>query len=137
MLNSFNSLENSTPQSLGLTSQDRELVSILDELQNVSVTGPSNNTDSTGLTGYFCSGTVFNLSNRVLSDAEIKVLEKGLDYAPIQNKINELELSNDFNEFGRRMRRKWYFRNEVTPNFREVPAFRPKFLRNPPKDTLI
>ena len=79
MINSFNSLENSTPQGLGLTFQDRELVSILDELQNVSVTGPSNNTDSTGLTGYFCSGTVFNLSNRVLSDAETKILEKGLD----------------------------------------------------------
>ena len=101
MLNSFNSLKNSTPESLGLTSQDRELASILDELQNVSVTGPSNNTDSTRLTGYFCSETVFNLSNRVLSDAEIKVLEKGLDYAPIQNKINEPELRSDFNEFGR------------------------------------
>ena len=133
MLNSFNSLENSTPQSLGLTSQDRELVSILDELQNVSVTGPSNNTDSTRLTGYFCSETVFNLSNRVLSDAEIKVLEKGLDYAPIQNKINEPELRNDFNEFCRRMRLKWYFRNEVTPNFSEVPAFRPTSSWNPPK----
>ena len=137
MLNSFNSLENGTPQSLGLTSQDRELVSILDELQNVSVTGPSNNTDSTRWTGYFCSETVFNLSNRVLSDAEIKVLEKGLDYAPIQNNINEPELRNDFNEFGRRMRRKRYFRNEATPNFSEVPAFRPKFLPNPPKATLI
>ena len=30
MLNSSNSLENSTPESYGLTSQDRELVSILD-----------------------------------------------------------------------------------------------------------
>ena len=60
---SSNALENSTPESLGLTSQDRELVSILDELQNVSVTGPSNNTDSTRLTGYFCSETVFNLSS--------------------------------------------------------------------------
>ena len=79
MLNSSNSLENSTPESLDLTSQDRELDSILDELQNVSVTGPSNNTDSTGLTVYFCLETVFNLSNRVLSDAEIKILEKGLD----------------------------------------------------------
>ena len=79
----------------------------------MSVTGPSNNTDSTRLTGYFCSETVFNLSNRVLSDAEIKVLEKGLDYAPIQNKIIEPELRNDFNEFCRRMRLKWYFRNEL------------------------
>ena len=78
MLNSSNSLENSTPESPGLTCQDRELVCILDELENVSVTGPSNNTGSTRLTGYFCSETLFNLSNRVASDAEIKVLEKGL-----------------------------------------------------------
>ena len=45
MQNSSNSLENSTSDSLGLTSQDRELISILDELQNISVSGPSNNTD--------------------------------------------------------------------------------------------
>ena len=42
-------------------------------------------------TGYFCSDTAFNLSKKVLSDAEIKLLEKGLDYAPIQRKINEPE----------------------------------------------
>ena len=50
-----NSLENSTPDSLGLTSSDRELICILDKLQNMNVTGPSNNTDSTRLIGYFCS----------------------------------------------------------------------------------
>ena len=76
-----------------------ELISILDELQNITVTGPSSNKDSTHLTGYFCSETVFNLSNRTLSDAEIKVLKKGLDYVPIQNKINKPELRNDCNEF--------------------------------------
>ena len=130
---SSNALENSTPESLGLTSQDRELVSILDELQNVSVTGPSNNTDSTCLSGYFCLETVFNLSSRVLSDVEIKVLEKGLDYVPIQNKINKPELRNDFNEFCRRMHLTWYFCNEVTPNFSEAPVFRPKSSWNPPK----
>ena len=69
----------------------------------MNVTGPSNNTDNTRLTGYFCSETVFNLSNRDLSEAEIKVSEKGLDYAPIQNKINEPKLMNDFNEFCRKM----------------------------------
>ena len=49
-----------------------------------------------------------------------------------QNKINEPELRNDFNEFCRRMHLKWYFRN-VTPNFSEVPAFRPKSSWNPLK----
>ena len=54
--------------------------------------------DESRLTGYFCSGTIFNLSNRVFSDHEIKVLEKGLDFAPIQRKINEPELRSDFGD---------------------------------------
>ena len=40
-------------------------------------------------------------------DIEIKVLEKGFDLAPIQNKINEPELRSDFEEFSRRMRTKF------------------------------
>ena len=134
MQNSSNSLENSTPDNLGLTSQDRQLISILDSLRSVSVTGPSNNTDSTRLTGYIGFETAFNLNNRAaLSDEEIKVLEKELDYVPIQNKINEPELRNDFNEFCRKMPLKGYFRNEVTSNFSKVLAFRPKSTWNPPK----
>ena len=56
-------------------------------------------TDESRLSGYFCSKTVFNLSNRVLSDAETRTLEKGLDYAPIQRKINERELRRNSNDF--------------------------------------
>ena len=33
--------------------------------------------------------TIFNLSHRVLSDAEIKLPEKELDFAPIQMKISQ------------------------------------------------
>ena len=89
-------------------------------------------TDESRLSGYFCSETVFNLSNRVLSDAEIRVLGKGLDYAPIQRKMSEPELIHDFNDFCRRMRLKWHFRDE--PNtFSETPAFRPKSTWVPPK----
>ena len=49
---------------------------------------------------------VFNLSKKILTDIEIKVLEKGLDYAPIQNKINEPEPRRVFEEFCRRSRLK-------------------------------
>ena len=42
-------------------------------------------------------------------------------------------MRNDFNEFCRRIRLTWYFRNEDTPNFSEVPAFRPKSSWNSPK----
>ena len=78
------------------------------------------------LKGYFCSNTVFNLSGKVLSESEIKVLEKGLDFAPFQRKVNEPKLGRDSEEFCRRMRIKWYFRNEISENFSKVPAFSPK-----------
>ena len=62
------------------------------------------NFSATPITGYFCSDTVFNLSNRILTDIEIIV--KGLDFAPMQRKINEPELRQDFAEFCKRMRTK-------------------------------
>ena len=81
----------------------------------------------------FCSDTVFNLSSKVLMDTEINIHEQGLDFAPIQNKINQPELRKDFEEFCRRMRIKWYFRNEISENFSEKPAFTPKSKWKPPK----
>ena len=65
---------------------------------------------------------------------EIKILEKGLDYVPIQNKINEPELRRDFENFARRMRLKRYFRNEPSSSFSECPSFKPKSSWKPPKN---
>ena len=76
---------------------------------------------------------MFNLTKKVSIDAEIKVLEKDLDYAPIQNKVNKPELCSDFEECCRKMRLKWYFRrNDPTPNFNKRPSFTPNFLWKPP-----
>ena len=80
--------------------------------------------------GYFCSHTVFNLSNKVLTQTEISVLDKGLGFVP--NMINEADLRRDFNEFGRKMRCKWYFRDEPSAEFSEIPTFRPKSTWKPP-----
>ena len=44
------------------------------------------------LVGYFCSGIVSNLSRKILTDTEIKVLGNDLDFVPMQNKINEPKL---------------------------------------------
>ena len=57
---------------------------------------------------------------------EIKILEEGLDYSPIQDKINETELRRNSEDFARRMRLKWYFRNEPTSSFSEHPSFTSK-----------
>ena len=122
--------------------EDMELLEILEEFQN------SNEIISSGssgdvipdkrlikflIRGCFCSNTVFNLSGSVLSESEVKVLEKGLDFAPFQRKVNEPELRIDFEEFCRRMGIKSYFRNEISENFSEVPAFSPKSSWNPPQ----
>ena len=56
--------------------QDKEILSILEELEQLQCRSITN---SNRISGYFCSDTVFNLSKKVLSDMEIKILEKGLD----------------------------------------------------------
>ena len=68
----------------------------------------------------------------MLTVRERKVLEKSLDFAPIQRKINEEELRRDFDEFCRRMRLKWHFWDEPQ-GFNETPTFTPKSTWHPPK----
>ena len=83
--------------------QDIELFEILEEFQNsyeiISSGSSYDGIPDKRLTGYFCSDTVFNLSDRVLFKSEIRVLEKGLDFVPFQRKVNEPELRKDFEEF--------------------------------------
>ena len=77
-----------------------ELLQILEELQNSNEIISSNSScdviPDIRLKGYFCPDTVFNLSGKVLSESEIKVLGKGLDFARFQRKVNEPELRRDF-----------------------------------------
>ena len=65
--------------------QDEELLSILEDLQHFEI--PENINVSNRIQGYFSSDTVFDLS-KVLSETEMKVIAKRLDFAPIQNNIN-------------------------------------------------
>ena len=106
---------------------------MLDILEELGKEHDVNVTSLGRLRGHFCSDTIFNLSYRVLSDAEIKVLEKGLDFAPIQKKINEPELREDFEEFCHRMRVRWHLRNEPSESFSKKPAFSPKSSWKPPQ----
>ena len=118
---------------MSLDTHDEEILNILEELQcSAGQRIVEECTEKCGLTGNFVSDTVFNLSIKALSDTKIRVLEKGLDFAPVQNNINELELRRNFKEFCQRMRLKWYFRNKPTPEFSDRPAFSSKSLWNPP-----
>ena len=68
------------------SSQDEELLSILQDLQQIS--SSETNSSRKCICGYFCSDTVFNLSSKVLTDIEINTPEKGLGFAPRIELIN-------------------------------------------------
>ena len=54
----------------------------------------------------------------------------------IHNITDEPELRKDFEEFYRRMRIKWYFRNDISHPFSEKPAFIPRSKWKSPKSHL-
>ena len=68
----------------------------------------------------------------MLNKIEIKVLENGLSFVRTPNIINEEGFRRDFGELSRKRRCKWYFRDEPSLNFSEIPAFRPKSNWKPP-----
>ena len=92
-------------------SGDEELVNILHDLHKSQRVTAEKSPKSVNrrLKGYFCSKTVFNRSRKVLLETEIRVLEKGLGFAPTLTRISESDLKIDLNEFSRKMRCKWYF----------------------------
>ena len=67
-----------------------------------------------------------------MAETEIRVLAKDLGFARTPTKINATDLRADFNGFARKMRCKWFLRDEPTENFSEAPAFRVKSSWNPP-----
>ena len=51
-------------------------------------------------------------------------MEKCLGFVCTPNMIKKADSRRDFNEFSRKMRCKWYFINEASGEFSEIPAFR-------------
>ena len=89
--------------------------------RNISTKGISSAgltiTDKGRLKSNFSLDTVFNLNHKVFTKTKIKVLERGLDFAPTQ-KCRVVEFC--------RMQVKWHFRNEITKYFSTTPVFRSK-----------
>ena len=88
------------------------------------------------LEGKFVSSNVINLSRRNLSEVEISFLSKGLMFVPTANKIDRVKLKTELEEYGRKHRLIWYFRNyeKLFP----YEKFRPNSTFNPRnKDTVI
>ena len=89
------------------------------------------------LEGKFVSDNVINLSRRNLSEAEISLLPpKVLKFVPTANKIDRAKLKTELEDYGRKLRLMWDFRNVEKPfqydKLRPMSPFNP---RN--KDTII
>ena len=77
---------------------------------------------------------VVNLSSYQLSDTDVKLLSKGLNFCPRPKTCNAFEMEKDFKDFARRMRLKQHFFNkdEVGLKFRPKSHFTP-----PPGDAAL
>ena len=68
-----------TSQDKEFTSRDKELLSVLESIQNMNDPLNSRNQISVAserrLSGYLCLETVFNLSRNIFTDTEINILE--------------------------------------------------------------
>ena len=81
------------------------------------------------LEGKFASKNVFKLSRRNLSPPEISLLSKSLKFVPSANKIDRAKLERELEEYGRKLRLMWHFRNDERTFTAE--KFRPKSSFNP------
>ena len=82
--------------------------------------------------GKFVSRNVFNLSDRVLTENEIKVLDKGLNFVPTPEKLDRLQIKNDLEKLGRDIKLRMFYQNDLSPSFSEKPAFKVPSSRTPP-----
>ena len=81
------------------------------------------------LEGKLVNKDVINLSRRNLSQSEISLLSKGLEFVPSANKIDRAKLKRELEEYGRKLRLMWHFRNDGRTF--SIDKFRPKSSFNP------
>ena len=74
--------------------------------------------------GKFLSKNVLNLSNQILTESEIRVLDKGLNFVLTPEKLDHYQIKKDLECLGRNIKLKIYYKCEPTPEISEKPAFK-------------
>ena len=82
-----------------LDSGEKELVNILHSFEIEKAPEKAATRINRRLESYFCFMLVFNLSKKVLTETEIRVLQEDLGLVPKPIKINEFDLRGNINEF--------------------------------------
>ena len=86
--------------------EEEEEIDDGDKKEDVFVEVPSSR-----LAVVFVSGSVVNLSRMILMEYQTKLLSRGLKFSPTPRDIDKSQLKLDVVEFKRKMRLKWYFRD--------------------------
>ena len=73
--------------------------------------------DNGRLIGRFVSANVVNLSRMEHSEEDVSLLSKDLKFSPTPTDIDKAQLKADIEEFKRRMRLRWHFRNNEDDSF--------------------
>ena len=86
------------------------------------------------LDGKSVSKNVFNLSHQALTEHEISVLDKGLNFVPTPEKLDRLQIKIDLERLGRdvNLNLRKYFKDNPTPAFAEKPTFKVPSTWTPP-----
>ena len=66
-----------------------------------------------------------------MSKSEISVLSKGLNFCATPKELDKSQLKRDIEDFGRRLRLKWAFRDSNAGEGDVLNHFRPKSTYNP------
>ena len=98
--------------------------SIGESSNNNSLENNADAPNSKRMQGKFVSQNVFNLSDRVLTENEIKVLDKGLNFVPTPEKLDRLQVKIDLEKLGRDIKLRIFYHNHLSPSFSKKPAFK-------------
>ena len=82
--------------------------------------------------GKFVSQSVFNLSDHVLIENDIKVLDKRLNFVLTPEKLDCLQIKNNLEKLGRDIELRMFYQNDLSPSFSEKPLFKVPSSWTPP-----
>ena len=114
---------------------DLQFCQSLGESSNSQLKSNTNGNKKERREGKFVLKNVLNLSNRVLTESKIRVLDKGLNFFPTPEKLDHYQIKKDLERLGKDIKLKMYYKTEPTPAFPERPAFKvpsnwtPSYLR--------
>ena len=135
LLDRFSNLDDSTETQTDPVLDNFEKPQANENDSNSNTQKKAKMLDNGRLEGIFVSENVFNLSNKLLNEHHISLLSKGLNFCPTPTCLNKGEIKDDLENFSRRMRLKYHFKDQ--PTVENTSQFKPKSRFNPKNENQV